>query len=169
MDFEKNIKELKKVIDGEKKMDLSKDQDLALGVMNLISIEEHFIFTGVKTGKEDYYGLAGEVRAIRKELLKKLVKDYEGEVWCISKHLLAGSMRLIEVGNKEMDVENKDEACKMFEKSYELFSLFWLVNKKVKAPNSRLKREEKNEKENKEGFLIKLKGIVTEMVDCCRE
>ena len=34
----------------EDKMDLSSDQDLSVALMNLISIEEHFFFTGVKTG-----------------------------------------------------------------------------------------------------------------------
>jgi hypothetical protein len=43
-----------------------------------------------------------QTRQIRKELLAKLVKDVEpgSELWCISKHLLAASMRLIEVGTK---------------------------------------------------------------------
>jgi hypothetical protein len=37
---------------------------------------------------------------MRKELLAKIIKEYEGENWCISKHLLASSMRLMEVGTK---------------------------------------------------------------------
>ncbi len=82
----------------EDKMDLSSDQDLTVALMNLISIEEHFFFTGVKTGKDKYYQMLNEIRGIRKELLKKIIKDYEGEVWCISKHLLAASMRLMEGG-----------------------------------------------------------------------
>ena len=31
---------------------------------------------------------------MRKLLLKEIIKDYEGENWCISKHLLAAAMRL---------------------------------------------------------------------------
>ncbi len=100
------------------KMDLSSDQDLSIALMNLISIEEHFFFTGVKTGKDSYYQLLNEVREIRKKLLKKIIKDYEGEVWCISKHLLAASMRLMEVGTKQLTLGNKDEAKDLFEKAY---------------------------------------------------
>ena len=75
------------------KMDLSCDQDLVIALMNLISIEEHFFFTGAKTGKTEYYDFIEEVRSVRKTLLKKIIKEYEGEVWCVSKHLLAASTR----------------------------------------------------------------------------
>ena len=81
----------------QEKMDLSSDQDLSLAIMNLISIEEHLVFSGAKTGKTYFYDLIEEVREMRKNLLKILIKEYEGEVWCISKHLLASSMRLMEV------------------------------------------------------------------------
>ena len=41
----------------QEKMDLSSDQDLSIAIMNLISIEEHFFFTGEKTGKSEYLDL----------------------------------------------------------------------------------------------------------------
>ena len=95
---------LKKVerVTRKKKLDLSSGEDLSIGIMNLISIEEHLFFTSQKTGKTKYLDLLNEIRLMRTELLKEIVKDYEGEVWCISKHLLAASMRLIEVGPKEL-------------------------------------------------------------------
>lgn len=40
----KKIEELKK----GKNFDLSTEEDLAVAIMNLISLEEHFFFTGVK-------------------------------------------------------------------------------------------------------------------------
>ena len=95
MTEENNIKKLDDLIQRvdqmkkEEKMDLSSDQDLSIAIMNLVSIEEHFFFTGAKTGKNSYYDLINEVREMRKELLKKIIKEYEGEIWCISKHLLA--------------------------------------------------------------------------------
>src|SRR3989344_5910136 len=112
-----NYQELVNKIDSLKKqdkMDLSSDQDLSIAIMNLISIEEHFFFTGIKTGKANYFDLLNQVRALRKELLKKIIKDYEGEVWCISKHLLAASMRLMEVGNKALGQGNNKDAEEMF-------------------------------------------------------
>ena len=56
----KNFNELIAEADRMKKqdkMDLSCDQDLTFAIMNLISIEEHFIFTGAKTGKNKYCDL----------------------------------------------------------------------------------------------------------------
>src|SRR4030042_6699168 len=94
----------------EQKLDLSSDEDLSIAVMNLVSIEEHFFFTGAKTGNNKYFEMILEVREMRKELLKKLLKNTEGEMWCISKHLLAASMRLMEVGTKQLSSSNKEEA-----------------------------------------------------------
>ena len=180
----KKLKEKVDQISDEKKMDLSSDQDLSLALMNLISIEEHFTFTGSKTRKDKYYDLANEVRGIRKELLKEIVTDYEGEVWCISKHLLSGSMRLMEVGTKQLDQGNKKKAKEMFSHSYSLYSLFWAVNddsfnlkeldQKVKKSHKKDSEKERDEKENlksgsEDTFLFKLKEKVSALVDCCRE
>jgi len=81
-EFIQKVDEMKK----QEKMDLSSDQDLSIAIMNLVSIEEHFFFTGAKLGKTKYYDMIKDVREMRKELLKKIIKEYEGEVWCISKH-----------------------------------------------------------------------------------
>ena len=108
-------------------IDITSDEDLAMGVMNLISIEEHLFLTASKTGKDHYYDRLVEVREIRKQLLKKIVVSYEGEVWCISKHLLASSMRLMEVGTKELKVHGIAEAKPYFETSYRLFRMFWEI------------------------------------------
>ena len=97
----------------QEKMDLSSDQDLSIAIMNLISIEEHLIFSGAKTGKTHFYDLVVEVREMRKNLLKTIIKDYEGEVWCISKHLLSASMRLMEVGTKAQSMNKPTEANKI--------------------------------------------------------
>lgn len=112
----------------DEKLDLSADQDLSIAIMNLISIEEHLFFSGGKTGNPKYYELLKEIRDMRKGLLKKIIKEYEGEVWCISKHLLASSYRLMEYGTKHLGRGNKKEAEEMFEKAYNLYSLFWALN-----------------------------------------
>lgn len=130
----KNLNEMIEKVDEMKKqdkLDLSSDQDLSIAIMNLVSIEEHFFFTGAKTGKPEYYDLLQEVRKMRGDLLRKIIKEYEGEVWCISKHLLAASMRLMEVGTKQQGMGNKKEAQELFQKSYDLYSLFWALNMKI--------------------------------------
>src|ERR1035437_3908531 len=112
---------IKKVQAGKKgELDLSSDEDLSIAIMNLVSIEEHFFFTGAKLNKPEYFDLLNTAREMRKELLKKIIKDYEGEVWCISKHLLSASMRLEEVGTKALTKGNKKEAEDFFKKAYEL-------------------------------------------------
>ena len=115
---------VKKVDDITKtgKVDLSANEDLSIAIMNLISIEEHLFFTSQKTGKPQYLDLLNEVRTMRADLLKRIIKDYEGEVWCISKHFLAASMRLMEVGTKEQKKGNKKEAWYLFEKAFRLYS-----------------------------------------------
>lgn len=156
----------------QKKLDLSSDEDLSLAIMNLISIEEHFFFTGAKTQKDQYFDLLGEVREIRKQLLKKIIKEYEGEVWCISKHLLAASMRLIEVGAKELGRNNKKEAKDLFAKAYQLYSMFWGINLKL-LNISNLKKIDSdqlnNNDQSKKGVGSKLGDLVKKLIDCCIE
>ncbi|MDR0967995.1 MAG: hypothetical protein LBL75_04205 [Rickettsiales bacterium] len=112
-------------------LDLSSDQDLSIALMNLISLEEHFFFSGGKTGKTGFYDLIKVVRDMRKDLMERIVKKStaeNGEVWCISKHLLAASMRLMEVGTKALGAGKKAEATDLFNKAYDLYSLFWGIN-----------------------------------------
>ncbi len=170
-------------------LDLSSDQDLSIAIMNLISIEEHFFFSGAKTGNTKYYDLLAQVREMRKTLLKKIIKKYEGEVWCISKHLLAASYRLMEVGTKAQAKNQKNEAIDMFEKSYELYSLFWGLNMNLinigdvqKIDNQSLdiedqihkdKIEEKSknntEKLPERSLGAKLGQVIKKVLNCCIE
>lgn len=185
MDFNK-LKEFVDKVDQMKKqdkMDLSSDQDLSIAVMNLISIEEHFFFTAEKTGKNEYLDMLNEVRSMRKELLQRLIKQYEGEVWCISKHLLAASMRLMEVGTKALGQDKKEDAEDLFKKSYELYSLFWGLNMKIvgldevksgeaaiEAPIKKIDDNALNKHDTeKTGFMGKLKELVKKAVNCCIE
>lgn len=171
----KNLDEFIRKVDAMKKqekMDLSSDQDLSIAIMNLVSIEEHFFFTGAKLGKTQYYDFIGEVREMRKELLKKIVKEPEGEVWCISKHLLAASMRLMEVGTKQLGMGKKEEAYDLFQKAYQLYSLFWGLNLGAINIDGIKKIDEGalNKKDTKKGgFLGKLGELVKKVLDCCME
>ena len=126
-----DVKEFVERVDAAKKLnpkDLSSDQDLTIAIMNLISIEEHLMFSGAKTGKNAFFDMIQNVRELRKNLMLKIIPAYEGEVWCISKHLLAASMRLMEVGTKQQSMNNKEEAYKLFNQAYDLYCLFWGLN-----------------------------------------
>ena len=171
----KDIDNFIKKVNNSKKdnvFDLSSEEDLSVAIMNLISIEEHFFFSAKKTGDNKYFDLLKEVREMRKELMKKMIKDYEGEVWCISKHLLASSMRLMEVGTKLLGRGQNKEANEMFEKSYNLYSLFWGLNLNVISTDGIKKIDEnKLDKSDKEENTVfkKLGLLVKKAIDCCRE
>lgn len=157
-------------------LDLSAGEDLSVGIMNLVSIEEHLFFTSQKTGNSKYLDLLNEVRLMRTELLKKIIKDYEGEVWCISKHLLAASMRMIEVGTKELKKGNKKEAQDLFDKGYKLYNLFWGLNlnvinfKDVKRTDSEINLvDEQGKKKASTSVFDKLAVLIKKAVDCCKE
>ena len=195
-----NVKEFVERIDASKKVnpkDLSSDQDLSIAIMNLISIEEHLVFSGAKTGKTSYYDLIKDIRETRKNLLQKIIPSYEGEVWCMSKHLLATSMRLMEVGTKQQTLGHDEEAYKMFNTAYDMYCLFWGLNmgmmetkelkwiepdleevKKITTKAAEFSKEKVIELEAKEAepveaepssALSKMKKFVRKAVDCCIE
>jgi len=156
---------IKKVEEAKKSggIDLTTDEDLSIAIMNLISIEEHMFFTAEKTGKPEYLDILAEVRANRTKLLAKMIPKTEGETWCISKHLLATTMRLIEVGNKLHSSGNKVEAKEIYEKAYEMYSLFFALRLKV------LEVCDVKDMAKKEEDPWTLKDIVGKLVDCCDE
>ena len=182
-------KEVQKLLDRMKevqaknKLDLSADEDLSIAIMNLISIEEHMFFTAAKTKKTKYLEILNQAREMRKKLLKKIIKDYEGEVWCISKHLLAASMRLNEVGTKNLGRGKDKEAWELFQMAYQLYSLFWGLNlgvvksKNLKASLKKMgfKKDEfvDTEKEIKnkkaKNLFESLGNLVKKAIDCCIE
>lgn len=148
-------------------VDLSRDEDLSIALMNLISLEEHFYFTAMKTNNQKYLEMLNSVRNLRKNLLGKIVIEPKGEEWCISKHLLAASMRLIEVGTKELSKNNEKEANTFFKSAFDLYSLFFAINMKMVE----VKNLENNFgiSENRHGLLNKFSIIIKKIVDCCKE
>ncbi|MEM5821226.1 MAG: hypothetical protein QXP34_02800 [Candidatus Aenigmatarchaeota archaeon] len=187
--YEKILEKLK---DERIKLDISKDEDLSFAVMNLISIEEHAFMSAVKTGNKKYLDILNEVRNIRKELMKELVKNVEegAEVWCMSKHLLSATMRLEEVGTKILNEGNKEKAMDIFNKAYTTYTLFWSLNlglfnaeevkkeiEKDKDIKKEVKESEKIEEEiskieanhKKESFSEKMKRVFKSLLDCCIE
>ena len=191
-----SMEEMIKKMDAAKKvnpLDLSSDQDLSIGLMNLISLEEHFFFSGAKTQKPGFYDLLNTTREMRKELMTRIV-DKSGtdgsEVWCISKHLLAASMRLMEVGTKALGAGKKEDAENLFAKAYDLYSLFWGLNMhiidlggvheqipefyeavlvKKDAENTEKKSEDTGDKKSEMSAVKRLGKWVKNKVNCCIE
>ena len=177
----KSVQEYVEALDAAKKVnpkDLSSDQDLTIGIMNLISIEEHLMFSGAKTGKHEFYDLINEVREMRKNAMLKIIPSYEGEVWCISKHLLAAAMRVFEVGTKALASGDKKTAYELFDQSYELYSMFWGLNMGMLTGDAKTTKPVKKSVGAKTspapansdgGKVSKLKAWVKNAVNCCIE
>ena len=140
--------------------DLSTAEDLSIAVMNLISLEEHFFFTGVKTEKDEYFDTAQEIREVRKALLTKLMPNHEGETWCISKHLLAATMRLMEVGNKLQSEGQKDKAKSMFDNAYRIYSIFWALKLRL-ISGGKIKEAARSSS--------RIEDLVSQLANCCDE
>ncbi len=171
----KSMEELIKKVETMKKsgtVDLSTEEDLSIAIMNLVSLEEHFFFTAEKTGKNEYFDLLAEVREVRKSLLKRMIDSHEGETWCISKHLLAASMRVMEVATKLNGEGKKAEAKELFDKSYKIYSMFWALRLKL-INLDRVKKiaDDKinvhDEKGTKKPWSVE--DIVGKLVNCCDE
>ncbi len=151
----------------KKGADLSMEEDLSIAIMNLISLEEHFYFTAQKTKKDEYLKLLSEVREVRKRMLAKMIPENEGETWCISKHLLSATMRLMEVGTKYQNQKDDKKAKEVFDDAYSLFNMFWGIRLKlIDLKDVKAKIPELSENNKKPWSMD---DIMTKMVDCCRE
>ncbi len=151
--------------------DLSMEEDLSIAIMNLISLEEHFFFTSQKTGKDEYLDLLQTTREIRKKLLGRMIDKHEGETWCISKHLLAATMRIMEVATKLQTDGKTKESKDTFALAYEVYSLFWGIRLKLVSLEG-VKKIDPNSLSKSAPDVKKpwsMTDIVTGLVDCCKE
>lgn len=158
---EKNIISLIEKIKDKNSLDLSLGEDLSIALMNLVSLEEHFLFSFVKTENKKYLEFLEQTRELRKKLMLKIVKkDDDSEKWCISKHLLATSMRLTEVGTKYLHDKKKKEAEDCFIEAFNLYSLFLAVNGVGNVNEAEKVSESK---------LSKISQLIKKVLDCCKE
>ena len=113
----KNIKNMVARADAAKKVnprDLSSDQDLTIGLMNLIAIEDIAPDSQIATMVAD----------VRKELMERVVKqsDYMG----VSYTLLGQAMTFMEDGMRAFPDKNRVYEC--FDAAYEAYAMFWGLN-----------------------------------------
>lgn len=145
-------------------VDLSAAEDLSIAVMNLISLEEHFFFTAVKTGDGSYHDIQNEVRSMRSRLMEGLVEKHEGETWCATKHLLSAAMRLIEVGNRHQAAGEKEKAGSYFRDAYRLYGIFFALKTKLVSARS---LADAGKVAKQDGWS--LETLVQKLADCCDE
>ena len=99
-------------------LDLSSDQDLTIALMNLAVLERNFDLSGE---------LMDCVRDVRHDLMKRIVAP-SSDKWGVTKYLLAESMQLMADGNRALDAAKNKDAYMLYNRSYELYSLFWGIN-----------------------------------------
>lgn len=158
--FIKKIEEVKNKND----LDISAWEDLSIALMNLVSLEEHCFFSYVKTHDDKFLKMLEIVRESRKKLLALIVKDDgESEKWCMSKHFLASSMRLYEVGNRFLHEGKEKDAKEMYEKAAELYGLFWTLNIDVDGDMKKIELVEGSNE--KKGVFASVKKLL----ECCME
>jgi hypothetical protein len=169
--FSRIIEKVKK-LQKDNAIDLSLEEDLSIAVMNLVSIEEHCYFSGEKTEKSEYFDMLNEVRAMRKELLARMIDVHEGETWCITKHLLAATMRMIEVGTKYLADGKQDDAKRVFDIGSRTYGLFWALRLKLvdtkgikKINDDQLNVHDATQGEKPWNY----EDIMKKLVDCCNE
>ena len=152
--FIKKINEVKK----KNELDISIMEDLSIGLMNLVSLEEHCFLSYAKTKDEKFLRTLNTTRELRKKLFALIVKkDDESEKWCMSKHFLGASMRLYEVGNRLFHERNENEAKEMYNDAAELYGLFLELNSG--SGNIKIKDNEKK------GIFSSMKRLL----ECCNE
>jgi hypothetical protein len=152
--FIRKIEEVKE----KNTLDIGAWEDLSIALMNLVSLEEHSYLSYIKTKDDKFLNTLKIVRELRKKLLAMIVKkDDESEKWCMSKHLLASSMRLYEVGNRLL-TENEKKAKEMYKDAAELYGLFWALNSDSKTKLKNNPEEEKN-----------IFSSIKKLLECCKE
>lgn len=155
--FIKKINEIKE----KSSLDISAWEDLSIALMNLVSLEEHCFFSYVKTEDDKFLKMLETIRELRKKLLALIVeKDDDGEKWCMSKHLLASSMRLYEVGNRLLHEKKEKEAKGLYKDAAELYGMFWVLN-----ANSKGKIKLKEGSKKSKGIFASIKKLL----ECCDE
>jgi len=161
----KNLVTLISEIKEKNELDLSAGEDLSIALMNIVSLEEHSFFSFVKTQDEKFLGILETCRELRKRLLAKIVKKDDSEKWCMSKHLLASSMRLYEVGNRYLHDKKVEEAKQSYTDAAELYALFWKLNFGDKSEKSLSKNPIIYETQEKKSIFSGIKKLL----ECCKE
>ena len=108
---------------------------------------------------------------LKPDELKKIIKEYEGEVWCISKHLLATTMRLMEVGTKYQKDGKTEEADKIFKQAFHIYSMFWALRLKIidLAGVKKIDDDKLNKEDKEGGNNWTTEDLVNKLVNCCNE
>lgn len=105
------------------RLDLSSDQDLTVGLMNLLNIEEY-----IQThATHEYTDLLNMISGVRARLMERIVKPSDKNK-AEMERLLTESMAYIDNGVRLLSSGDSGAAYVMFDDAYAKYSLFWGLN-----------------------------------------
>lgn len=98
-------------------LDLSSDQDLTIGLMNLLAIED------MASNSQ----IAEMVAGVRKKLMCPIVDKavVEGDVWQVLEKMLLSVMVQIKIAEDLQQKGDNAQAYVAYDKAYELYAVFW--------------------------------------------
>lgn len=102
--------------------------DLIFGLQNLIASENHAIESFSSSKKEIWLELAEKIRKNRSKWMRIFIKKANDQRYCFSKHILASSMAMKELGNRYQTQGEKELAKECFEESADYEAMFILIN-----------------------------------------
>lgn len=108
--------------------DVGMTEDMVFALKNLIAIEDHAINSFNMSEDKKWLEVCDTIRKIRTKWISLIVKKEESHIWCISKHLLASYMGMVEVGNRFLSVGQDKESKEAFKDANTLYLLFLLLN-----------------------------------------
>lgn len=98
--------------------DVSINTDAAMATAHLIALEEHLAASVAVLDDENLISEICRIRCQRKTMLEAIVGSHPpGELWCASKHVLGAWMRMKEVGDKLVsmeDAQSQEAAAAMY-------------------------------------------------------
>jgi hypothetical protein len=112
------------------KLDVGFFDDAIFCLSNMVALENHSINSYLQTKKKVFLEIAEMTRKDRSKLLYKLVKENNGEGYCMSKHTLAVGISMKELGNRFLEEKDFEMANELFEKAGLYENLFKLINDK---------------------------------------
>ncbi len=118
----KSLKSRVEAADLDKKvnpLDLSADQDLSIALMNLLILERQSLAFGCPA-------LYDSVYAMRQNLMTSILKDKA--INDVAARLLLVAMLDMDAGVRLLQDGDNAGAYKMFDSSYESYSMFWGIN-----------------------------------------
>jgi len=108
--------------------DVGHIQDWMFAVQHLISAEHHLIESYAITNQKIFLEANEKIRKKRSKLMFEVVPKKEGQIYCITKHLLGASQGLKELANRLVEEGNLELSKEYFKDSQEFEAIVMILN-----------------------------------------